>query len=114
MQPDCPFCRIISGEAAADRVYETGEVLAFRDANPQAPVHILVVPKKHIARLADVEPGDEDVMGALMLAVGAVAEQEGVSDGFRLVINNGRPAGQSVFHIHAHLLAGRRFGWPPG
>ncbi len=114
MEQGCIFCQIIAGEARADKVYETDDVLAFRDINPQAPVHILLVPKKHIARLADAAPDDQDVMGALMLAAKAVAEQEGVADGFRLVTNNGRQAGQSVFHLHFHLRGGRRFTWPPG
>src|SRR5690606_36298580 len=114
MEQGCIFCQIIAGEALADKVYETDDVLAFRDINPQAPVHILLVPKKHIARLADAAPDDQDVMGALMLAAKAVAEQEGVADGFRLVTNNGRQAGLSVFHLHFHLMGGRRFTWPPG
>lgn len=114
MEQDCIFCQIIAGEAQADKVYETDDVLAFRDIDPKAPVHVLIVPKKHIARIADVEPGDQDVMGALMLAAKEIAEHEGVADGFRLITNNGRRAGQSVFHIHLHLMAGRRFTWPPG
>lgn len=111
---DCLFCKIVAGEVPADIVREGERTIAFRDINPQAPVHILLVPKKHIARLADAAPDDQDVMGALMLAAKAVAEQEGVADGFRLVTNNGRQAGQSVFHLHFHLMGGRRFTWPPG
>ncbi len=114
MATNCIFCRIVAGQAPATKVYETDAVLAFRDATPRAPTHILIIPKKHIARLADAEPGDAPLMGDLLLAANAVAEQEGVSDGFRLVINNGSEAGQTVFHVHIHLLAGRRMNWPPG
>lgn len=114
MEQACIFCQIAAGEADADRVYETGSVLAFRDTNPQAPTHILIVPKKHIPRLADLQPEDAALMGDVVAAAREVAEQEGVADGFRLVVNNGPRAGQSVFHVHFHLLAGRRMAWPPG
>jgi histidine triad (HIT) family protein len=114
MATNCIFCRIVAGQAPAVKVYETDEVLAFRDAMPRAPTHILIISRKHIARLADAGPEDEALLGKLLLAAKAVAEQEGVSDGFRLVINNGSEAGQSVFHVHIHLLAGRRMSWPPG
>lgn len=114
MHEECIFCQIISGEIEAKKVYETETVFAFRDSNPQAPTHILIVPKKHIARVADLQPEDAAVMGDVMLAAARIAEREGVADGFRLVVNNGRAAGQSVFHIHVHLLAGRPFSWPPG
>lgn len=114
MEQDCIFCQIVAGEADAERVYETDTVLAFRDTNPQAPTHILIVPKKHIPRVADLQPEDAALMGDVLAAARDVAEQEGVADGFRLVMNNGRTAGQSVFHIHLHLVAGRRLTWPPG
>lgn len=114
MVNDCVFCQIAAGLHPADVVYESGTVLAFRDIHPQAPTHILIIPRKHIARIADLQPADAAVMGDVMIAARLVAEQIGVDDAFRLVVNSGRSAGQSVFHIHVHLLAGRRFGWPPG
>jgi histidine triad (HIT) family protein len=114
MPESCVFCRIVEGDADARKVYETDTILAFHDRNPQAPTHILIIPKKHIARLVDVEAGDADLMGEMLVAARLIAEEQGVADGFRLVINNGVQAGQSVFHIHLHLLAGRPFHWPPG
>jgi histidine triad (HIT) family protein len=114
MPERCIFCRIAAGDADARKVYETDTILAFHDQNPQAPTHILIIPKKHIARVADVEAGDADLMGEMLVAARLIAEEQGVADGFRLVINNGTRAGQSVFHIHLHLLAGRPFRWPPG
>lgn len=114
VSPGCVFCRIVAGLLPASKVYETEAVLAFHDASPKAPTHILIIPKKHIARLADLGDDDAGLMGELMLAVRDVAAQQGVSDGFRLVANNGASSGQSVFHIHWHLLAGRRMAWPPG
>ena len=112
--PGCIFCRIVAGELPSRKVYETETLLAFHDVAPKAPTHILVIPKKHITRLADMEHADATLLGELMLAAGAVARQEGVGDGFRLVVNNGAEAGQTVFHLHIHLLAGRRMTWPPG
>lgn len=102
---DCVFCKIARGETDADIVYETDDVIAFRDIHPKAPTHVLVVPKKHIPKLSEMEPQDTDVMGEVMLAAKRVAEQENRSD-FNLVVNNGRGAGQTVFHFHVHLLAG--------
>nr|MBN1229928.1 histidine triad nucleotide-binding protein [Anaerolineae bacterium] len=110
----CIFCKIIEGKAPAKIVYESDQVVAFHDIHPKAPVHILIVPRKHIPRIADLEPEDHGIMGEVIGAAKAVAEQFGVGDGFRLVVNNGAIAGQSVFHIHFHLLAGRCLGWPPG
>ena len=112
--PTCVFCRIVAGEIPARKVYETGTLLAFHDTSPKAPTHILLIPKKHIARLADITDEDAALMGQLILAARDVAAQQGVSDGFRLVSNNGADSGQSVFHIHWHLLGGRRMAWPPG
>ena len=111
---DTIFAKIISKEIPADIVYEDDECLAFRDVNPQAPVHILVIPKKPLARL--VEAGDDDraLLGRLLLTANKVALEQGVGDAFRLVVNNGADAGQSVFHLHLHILAGRSFTWPPG
>lgn len=114
MPESCIFCQIVNGDATANKVYETDTVLAFHDQNPQAPTHILIIPKKHIARVSEVEAGDADLMGDLLVAASEIAAEQGVADGFRLVVNNGSRAGQSVFHIHLHLLAGRSFSWPPG
>lgn len=108
------FSKIIDRQIPADIVYEDEHCLAFRDVNPQAPVHILVIPKKPVARLMDAEETDEGLLGRLLLTANRVAEQEGIADAFRLVINNGEKAGQSVFHLHVHILAGRPFSWPPG
>lgn len=108
------FGKIISREIPADIVYEDEHCLAFRDVNPQAPTHVLLIPKKEIARLADATPEDASLLGHLMVTAGKVARLLGVEDAFRLTVNNGAEAGQSVFHLHLHLLAGRKFRWPPG
>lgn len=108
------FSKIIAREIPADIVYEDHLCLAFRDINPQAPTHVLVIPKKEIPRLADAQEEDQALLGHLLLAAGKIARQLGVEDAFRLAVNNGAQAGQSVFHLHLHLLAGRPFRWPPG
>lgn len=108
------FGKIIRREIPADIVYEDELCLAFRDVNPQAPTHVLLIPKQEIPRLADAKPEDQALLGHLMLAAGKVAKSLGVEDAFRVAINNGAEAGQSVFHLHLHLLAGRKFRWPPG
>lgn len=108
------FSKIIRREIPADIVYEDELCMAFRDVNPQAPVHVLVIPKKEIPRLADATDEDQAVLGHLMIAAGKIARQLGVDNAFRLVTNNGAAAGQSVFHLHLHILAGRPFHWPPG
>lgn len=109
------FCKIVAGEIPAKRVHEDEELLAFEDIKPEAPVHVLIVPKRHIATLNDVEPGDDGLVGAMMRRAAAIAQARGVSDaGYRTVMNCNSNAGQTVFHIHLHLLAGRRLGWPPG
>ena len=109
------FSKIIAREIPADIVYETDEVLAFRDINPQAPVHVLIIPKRPIATLNDLEAGDAELVGKLFLAAKQVAAELGVADaGYRTVLNCNRDGGQDVFHVHLHLLAGRRMGWPPG
>jgi len=108
------FTKIINREVPAQIVYEDDLCLAFRDINPQAPTHVLLVPKKEIPRLTDAGAGDQALLGHLLLAATKIARELGVEDAFRLVINNGADAGQSVFHIHVHLLAGRPFRWPPG
>jgi histidine triad (HIT) family protein len=107
------FGKIINKEIPAEIVYEDDKCLAFKDNNPQAPLHVLIVPKKNLAKLADAQTEDEALLGHLMLKAGEVAKQQGYGD-FRLVVNNGAKVGQSVFHLHLHILAGRGFGWPPG
>ena len=112
---DCIFCKIASGEIPSDRVYEDDRLVAFRDLNPQAPTHILVIPKKHLSTLLDAELEDVDLLGRLQIAAVEIARDEGLDeDGFRLVTNCLEGAGQSVFHIHVHLLGGRPLRWPPG
>lgn len=108
------FGKIIRREIPADIVYEDELCLAFRDINPQAPTHVLVIPKKEIAKLSDADPDDQALLGHLLLAASKVARQLGVGEAFRLVVNNGAGAGQSVFHLHLHILAGRKLAWPPG
>ena len=108
------FDKIIRKEIPADIVYEDELCLAFKDVNPQAPIHILIIPKKAIAKVADANNDDQNVLGHMMLMAGKIAEDLGVKDAFRLVVNNGEEAGQTVFHLHIHLLAGRSFSWPPG
>lgn len=114
---ECLFCKIRDGEIPGGLVYEDDDVLAFHDVNPQAPVHVLIIPRKHVSTVndIDVDAGDELVMGKLFTAAKTIAAQEGVSDdGYRLVVNSNQQAGQTVFHIHMHLLAGRNMTWPPG
>jgi histidine triad (HIT) family protein len=108
------FKKIIDRQVPAQIVYEDELCLAFRDINPQAPTHVLLIPKKEIPRLVDAKPEDQALLGHLLLAASKIARQLGVGDAYRLVINNGEDVGQSVFHIHFHLLAGRAFKWPPG
>ena len=110
---DCVFCRITQGQAVARIVYQDEDVTAFHDLHPQAPVHVLLVPNHHVAGVSQVEEADEAVLGKLFSVARRVAEELGVAD-YRLVVNNGRQAGQSVFHLHVHLLGGRSMGWPPG
>jgi histidine triad (HIT) family protein len=112
---DCIFCRIVQREAAASVVFEDAEVLAFRDVRPQAPVHILIIPKIHIESLETAAEGDQAILGRLIRTARNLARQEGIAEkGYRLVLNTNRWAGQSVWHIHVHLLGGRLLGWPPG
>lgn len=112
--PETIFSKIISREIPADIVHEDERCLAFRDINPQAPVHILVIPKKPLAMLSNAGPDDEALLGHLLTISRKVAVDQGHGDSFRLVINNGAGAGQEVFHLHIHILAGRSFNWPPG
>jgi len=111
---DCIFCKIIRKEIPSEVVWEDESVLAFRDLSPQAPTHVLIIPKKHIPSLAESTPEDEALLGHLHSVARSVAEHEGLESGFRLVVNTGAGAGQVVFHVHFHLLGGRSFGWPPG
>lgn len=108
------FSKIINHEIPADIVYEDDLCLAFRDINPQAPVHILLIPKHVIEKVADATESDQPLLGHLLLKAGEIARQQGYADAFRLVINNGEEAGQTVFHLHIHILAGREFSWPAG
>ena len=111
----CLFCRIVAGEIPAKIAYEDDDVIAFHDLNPQAPLHVLVIPRKHIATINDIQPDDAALIGKLMLAAKQVAADAGYADdGYRVVMNCGADAGQTVFHIHLHLLAGRHLSWPPG
>lgn len=110
----CIFCKIVAGEAPARIVHQDRLAVAFEDNNPQAPVHILVVPRRHISSLADADPDDRDLLGHLLQVGVEVAREAGVGQGFRTVINTGASAGQSVFHIHVHVLGGRPLRWPPG
>ena len=107
------FGQIANGEMEADIVYQDKQCLAFRDVNPQAPTHILIIPRKEIPMLADMTADDEPLVGHLFAVAKQIAQQEGLED-YRLVVNNGAGAGQSVFHVHVHLLGGRGFSWPPG
>ena len=112
---DCLFCKMVSREIEPDIVYEDDHVLAFRDINPQAPVHVLIIPKRHISTLNDLEEGDAELIGRLHLAAKRVADQDGIAEaGYRTVFNCNEAGGQLVFHAHLHLLGGRAMGWPPG
>ena len=110
---ECLFCRIAAGEIPSKKVYADERVYAFEDIAPKAPTHILVVPRRHIGRLADVSPGEADLVGELATRAASIAKERGLEH-YRLVINNGEGAGQSVFHLHVHLLGGRPMAWPPG
>ncbi len=113
MSDNCLFCKIIAGEIPADKLYEDDDVLAFRDIDPQAPVHFLVIPKKHIAGLAEVTQQDDALVGKIVRIGNEIARKEGAEE-YRVVFNNGADAGQAVFHIHMHILGGRSLNWPPG
>lgn len=112
---DCLFCKIVAKEIPAEIVYETDRTLAFRDINPQAPMHVLVIPKAHHANAAALAEADDGLADDVLKATHAVAVQEGVAEsGYRVVFNTGAGAGQTVFHVHAHVLGGRGLNWPPG
>jgi diadenosine tetraphosphate (Ap4A) HIT family hydrolase len=112
---NCVFCKIVRGEIQVAKVFENEHLLVIEDIAPKAPLHLLLIPKRHFANCLDMATGDEGVVGHLYRAAAAVAREKGLADaGFRLVQNNGEGAGQSVFHFHIHMLAGREFAWPPG
>ena len=112
---DCLFCKIIAGDIPADRVYENERILAFRDINPQAPIHILIIPKLHIPTLNDLQPEHTELTGERLQTASELAKKEGIAEaGYRTGFNCNDAGGQTVYHIHLHLLGGRTFGWPPG
>lgn len=114
MEENCIFCKLISGEMAVEKIYEDDEVMAFYDINPQAPTHFLVVPKRHIARPGEISNTDEALVGKVVHTATKLANKLGLGNGFRMVINHGEDGGQTVFHLHVHVLGGRRMLWPPG
>jgi histidine triad (HIT) family protein len=111
---DCLFCRIVAGQIPSKKVWEDGRVYAFHDIDPKAPTHILVIPKKHMASLAHAEPGDEALLGHLLLAAAQIAREQSLGKGYRVVISTGPEGGQTIDHLHLHLLGGRPMHWPPG
>lgn len=112
---DCIFCKIVAGEIPAELVHEGEHVVAFRDINPQAPTHVQIVPRRHVAKIEDFDPAqDSDWLVELIEVANRIATMEGLDNGYRLVLNNGALAGQSVLHVHLHVLGGRGLGWPPG
>ncbi|WP_158749076.1 histidine triad nucleotide-binding protein [Acidobacterium sp. S8] len=111
---DCIFCKIIAGTIPSKKLYEDDRAFAFADIDPKAPVHVLIVPKKHIPSLAEAESGDEALLGHLQLVAKQLAAEHNLSNGYRTVLNSGEEAGQTVFHLHLHLIGGRQMNWPPG
>lgn len=114
MPDNCLFCKIIAGGIPATVVYKDEQVTAFRDINPQAPTHILILPNRHVASIAEAQAGDVNLLGTLLWVGKQLAEKEDLARGYRLVINEGQEGGQTVAHLHLHLLGGRRMNWPPG
>jgi histidine triad (HIT) family protein len=115
MATDCLFCKIIAGEIPSTEVYSDDDVYAFRDINPAAPTHLLVIPKKHLTDVKSATAEDEALMGKMLLRANEIAAAQGLADeGFRYIINTGSNGGQTVFHLHLHILGGRQLGWPPG
>ena len=113
MKDDCVFCRIARGDAPADVLFREADIIAFKDIHPVAPTHVLVIPVKHLESLSEAGPDDEALLGRLMLGVRRVADELGLDGpGYRTIINTGRGAGQSVFHLHVHVMSGRRWSWP--
>ena len=111
---DCIFCKIAEGEMRSDKVYEDDDLVAFKDVHPQAPVHLLVIPRRHIDSLNETDEQDQALLGKLLIACRRVASEAGVGSAYRVVNNCGREAGQSVSHVHLHVIGGRPMGWPPG
>jgi histidine triad (HIT) family protein len=111
---DCLFCRIVRGEIPSKKVYEDDHTFAFEDINPQGPTHVLIVPKKHLRGLKEAEASDADILGRCQLSAAEIARRRGIEQGYRTVLNVGPRAGQSVFHLHVHLIGGRDMSWPPG
>jgi len=111
---DCLFCKIIAGKIPSKKVYEDGQTFAFSDINPQAPTHILIIPKQHIDGLKEASPEDAEIIGQCHLVAAKLAQERGIENGYRTVYNVGAGAGQTVFHLHLHLLGGRTLHWPPG
>lgn len=114
MAVDCLFCKIAAGEMSTELLLESENIVAFLDINPVAPTHILVVPKKHIISMAHLERADQSIMGEMVLAVSKLARLEGLDEGYRVVVNSGLHGGQTISHLHFHLLGGRSLKWPPG
>ena len=114
MTADCIFCKIIQGKIPAKKVYEDEHTFAFEDLNPKAPTHVLVIPKKHVAGLKEALSEDAELVGRCHLTAAKIARERGIEDGYRTVLNVGPKSGQSVFHLHVHLLGGRILTWPPG
>ena len=112
---ECIFCKIVEGTIPTKKIHEDDQVIAFEDINPQAPVHLLIIPKQHVTSLADIQETDAALMGRIMVVATKMARERGLeANGFRVVVNTGREAGQTVFHLHVHVLGGRPFQWPPG
>lgn len=112
---DCLFCKILAGDIPADIVYESDTAIVFRDINPQAPTHLLIIPRRHIATINDIGDADQAIVGGLFSVASTIARKEGIADdGYRVVMNCNAAAGQTVFHIHLHILGGRTLSWPPG
>lgn len=111
---DCLFCKIIAGEIPSDKLYEDDDILAFKDINPEAPTHFLVIPKPHIVNLSELNEENDQLIGKMMRVAAQVAEENGIGKGYRTVMNNGADAGQLVFHLHMHVIGGRPLNWPPG
>lgn len=111
---ECIFCRIVAGEIPAKKIHEDEQVFAFHDIDPKAPTHILVIPKKHVPSLAHAEAGEEETLGRLLATTARIAREQGLGQGYRVVISTGPQGGQTVDHLHLHLLGGRQMHWPPG
>lgn len=115
MSSDCLFCKIANKEIKSEIVYEDDEVVAFKDINPKAPVHLLFIPKRHVSSMNEITEDDANILGKILMRIKDVAREQGIDEGgYRTIINCNKDAGQEVFHVHVHLLGGRKFAWPPG